>query len=207
MDQLRRELAPLSEAAWTAIDREAANTLREMLAARKLVDFRGPLGWEASSVDLGRVERLKRAPSDGVEVRMRKVLPLVELRVPFALVRDEIEALDRGAPDADLQPVVEAARRAAWAEDGVVFDGLREAGIRGVAESAPEVLPLGDDYLRYPDAVADALEKLRTAGVAGRDFSIGYLDHDDRQILLYIEETCTFQVNTPEAAVALRYSP
>jgi len=103
--------------------------------------------------------------------------------------------------------VVEAARRAAWAEDGVVFDGLREAGIRGVAESAPEVLPLGDDYLRYPDAVADALEKLRTAGVAGRDFSIGYLDHDDRQILLYIEETCTFQVNTPEAAVALRYSP
>jgi len=95
VDQLRRELAPLSEAAWTAIDREAANTLREMLAARKLVDFRGPLGWEASSVDLGRVERLKRAPSDGVEVRMRKVLPLVELRVPFALVRDEIEALDR----------------------------------------------------------------------------------------------------------------
>ncbi len=266
MDHLRRELAPLSQAAWSAIEQESANTLKEILAARKLVDFRGPLGWEASSVDLGRVQRLQQPPRAGVEARLRKVLPMVELRAPFTLSRDELEALDRGAPDVDLQPAVEAARAAALAEDQAVFYGLGEAGITGIAQAAPQTLPLTDDYLRYPDTVAQALEKLRTAGIAGpyaialgprcytgltqtrdagypviehvrrlldgpivwapaadgalvlslrggdfelvvgQDFSIGYLDHDDRQIRLYLEETCTFHVNTPEAAVVLRYS-
>lgn len=265
MDHLRRELAPVSQAAWEAIEQEAANTLKEMLAARKLVDFEGPLGWEASSVDLGRVQHLEASPQPGVEARVRKVLPMVELRATFELARDELEALDRGAPDVDLQPVVEAARNAALAEDKAVFYGLEAAGITGIAQAAPEALALSDDYLRYPDVVAQALERLRTAGVAGpyaialgprcytgltqtrdagypviehvrrlldgpivwapaadgalilslrggdfqlsvgQDFSIGYLDHDAAHVRLYLEETCTFHVNTPEAAVVLRY--
>jgi uncharacterized linocin/CFP29 family protein len=266
MDHLRRELAPVSQAAWTAIEQEAANTLKEMLAARKLVDFEGPLGWEASSIDLGRVQRLEAGPQEGVEARLRKVLPLVELRAVFTLSRDELEALDRGAPDVDLQPVVEAARSAALAEDKAVFYGLEAAGITGIAQAAPQTLALSDDYLRYPDVVAQALERLRSAGIAGpyaialgprcytgltqtrdagypviehvrrlldgpivwapaadgaivlslrggdfrlsmgQDFSIGYLDHDEQRVRLYIEETCTFHVNTPEAAVPLRYA-
>ena len=266
MDHLRRELAPISQTAWAAIEQEAANTLKEMLAARKLVDFEGPLGWEASSVDLGRVRRLDVALQEGVETRLRLVLPMVELRAPFVLSREELEALDRGAPNVDLQPVLDAARNAAMAEDKAVFYGLPQADITGIAEAAHATLSLSDDYLRYPDVVAQALEQMRSAGVAGpygialgprcytgltqtrdagypiiehvrrlldgpivwapaadgaivlslrggdfeltvgQDFSIGYLDHDEQNVRLYIEETCTFRVNTPEAAVPLRYA-
>jgi uncharacterized linocin/CFP29 family protein len=52
MNDLLRKLAPISDAAWAEIEAEAKRTLKAMLAARKLVDFKGPLGWEAGACDL-----------------------------------------------------------------------------------------------------------------------------------------------------------
>ena len=40
----------------------------------------------------------------------------------------------------------------------------------------------------------------------GQDVSIGYLDHDATSVHLYLEESFTFKVLTPEAAVYLAYS-
>ena len=42
MNHLLREFAPISEAAWAALDREAKDRLMPALAARSLVDFNGP---------------------------------------------------------------------------------------------------------------------------------------------------------------------
>lgn len=39
----------------------------------------------------------------------------------------------------------------------------------------------------------------------GQDFSIGYLDHNAAKVRLYLEESFTFRVLSPEAAVPLRY--
>ena len=85
MNELLRELAPISEAAWAEIDDQARKTLKLTLAARKLVDFSGPHGWSHSAVDIGRTEETT-GPGDGIEARLRRVQPLVELRVPFELV-------------------------------------------------------------------------------------------------------------------------
>lgn len=169
MNELLREQAPVSAAAWQAIDEEARRTLKLKLAARKLVDFVGPLGWEASAVSAGRVERLANAPAAGVEARLRRVKPLVELRVPFELARQELlEALARGAKDVDLDPVREAAGAAALAEDRAVFQGFGAAHIRGIMEeSASARLALTDDFQAYPGVVAEAVNKLHMAGVAG----------------------------------------
>ena len=41
--------------------------------------------------------------------------------------------------------------------------------------------------------------------VVGQDFSVGYLEHDARTVRLYVQETFTFRVLTPEAAVPLVY--
>jgi uncharacterized linocin/CFP29 family protein len=41
--------------------------------------------------------------------------------------------------------------------------------------------------------------------VVGRDFSIGYLDHDAKRVRLYIEERFTFRLLSPQAAVPLAY--
>ena len=73
MEDLRRDLAPISSTAWEAIDAEAKRVLKVNLAARKLVDFEGPLGWKESSVDLGRIEPLRNAPAEGVTAALRRV--------------------------------------------------------------------------------------------------------------------------------------
>ena len=41
--------------------------------------------------------------------------------------------------------------------------------------------------------------------VVGQDVAIGYLEHDATDVQLYLEESFTFRVLSPEAAVALRY--
>jgi uncharacterized linocin/CFP29 family protein len=168
MNHLLRELAPVSPGAWALVEEEARRTLKLKLAARKLVDFSGPLGWDASAVSLGRVARLNEAPAEGVEAGLRKVQPLVELRIPFELQREELEAAGRGARDAAVDPVREAAGVAAMAEDRAVFRGFAAAGIRGIAEeSAAAKLTLSDDYPAYPGVVAEAINKLHLAGVEG----------------------------------------
>jgi uncharacterized linocin/CFP29 family protein len=168
MSPLLRELAPVTAEALAMIEEEAKRTLKLKLAARKLVDFSGPLGWEASAVNTGRIERLSEAPAEGVEARVRKVQPLVELRVPFELQRDELDAIVRGAKDPVLDPVRDAASAAAMAEDRAVFRGYAAGGIGGIAEEAATAsLTLSDDYVAYPGVVAEALNKLHLAGVEG----------------------------------------
>ncbi len=168
MDELRRALAPVSDAAWAEIEDQARQTLKLNLAARKLVDFDGPHGWERSAVSLGRVERLDASPVEGIETSKRLVLPLIELRSVFSLERRELEAITRGARDADLEPVTEAAQRIARAEDALVFYGYGPGCMRGMVEASPhEPIILSNDYLAYAHSVVQAIERLRRSGVGG----------------------------------------
>ncbi len=93
---------------------------------------------------------------------------LVELRVPFELRRDQIDDVERGANDSDWQPVKDAARLLAFAEDRAVFDGYPAAGIGGIRPgSSNPAMALPADVNAYPDAIARALTQLRQAGVNG----------------------------------------
>ena len=99
---------------------------------------------------------------------MREVQPLVELRVPFELTREELEAVGRGAADPDLTAVRQAARSAGLAEDRAVFHGYADGGITGIAQAAAaETLSIPSDYESYPGIVADAVNRLRSTGVNG----------------------------------------
>ncbi|MFC3229566.1 family 1 encapsulin nanocompartment shell protein [Marinibaculum pumilum] len=168
MNDLQRERAPFSAEVWEEIDGEATEVLKLRLAGRKLVDFNGPLGWNTSALDLGRTEKLRARPADGVEAAVRRSLPLVELRVPFVLDREEIEAIERGAKDADLDPVVKAATALSQAEDRAIFAGYPAGQIEGIMTAAKDAtLSLSSDFTKYPATVVEALQKLRDAGVSG----------------------------------------
>jgi uncharacterized linocin/CFP29 family protein len=265
MNHLLRSHAPISDAAWTLLDEEAAERLTPALAARKLVDFSGPHGWEYSATNLGRTNSLTATPSDGVTGLQRRVLPLVEVRADFELSRSELRAADRGAQDADLEALDKAAHQIAIAENVAVFHGWHGA-ITGIGESTPhEQVSLGDTAEGYPRRVAGAVERLLCAGVggpyglalgreqyrrvvetaehggyplldhlrkilegpivwapgvagavvlslrggdflfeSGQDLSIGYDSHDSEVVRLYLEESFSFRVAAPEAAVALQ---
>ncbi len=166
MSILRRHLAPISDAGWQAIDEEARAVLQTNLATRRFVDIEGPRGWECSSVNLGRVGKIKVV--DGVRWGLRKVLPLVEFRAPFVVDRWGLDNLERGAEEMDLDSVREAALAAARFEEKVVYHGLPDAGIEGLVDASEhEPLAIGSDAESTARAVADAVVSLTDVGVTG----------------------------------------
>jgi uncharacterized linocin/CFP29 family protein len=269
MDHLLRGKAPIPDSAWAQIESEARSRLTPLLAARRLVDWSGPHGWTYSAANLGRVRALTTmAPGvtdDEVQSAVRQVQPVIESRVPFTVSRAEIDAVERGALDADWSDLERAARRAALAENTAIFNGWPDAGIAGIsAASSCEPIPLGTDAQAYPAVVAHAVDHLRRAGISGpyalaigpegythivetterggyplfehlsrilggdvvwapgvdgaivltqrggdflldvgQDIAIGYTDHDAATVSLYLEESFTFRVTEPGAAVVL----
>jgi uncharacterized linocin/CFP29 family protein len=167
MNNLHRELAPISDAAWAEIEEETSRTLKRYLAARRVVDVHGPGGVALSAVGTGHLHTIK-TPSDGILTRQRDVNALVELRVPFELKRDQIDDVERGAEDSDWQPAKDAARLLAFAEDRAIFDGYAAGGIGGIREGTSNpVMTLPGDVRGYPDVFAQALTQLRQVGVNG----------------------------------------
>jgi uncharacterized linocin/CFP29 family protein len=265
MNHLLRALAPISDLGWKLLDDEARERLSPALAARKLVDFSGPRGWDYSATNLGRISAVASAPCPGVTAVQRHVLPLVEVRADFEVSRDELRDIARGADDPDFEQLDRAAHQIAVAENIAVFHGWPDASITGIASASPhEPMALSDDAGGYPTPVAGAVERLLQAGISGpyglalgsdeyrtvletaehggypllehlrkilegpiawapgikgavvlslrggdfrfesgEDLSIGYDAHDAGVVRLYVQESFSFHVATPEAAVAL----
>src|SRR5258708_2738873 len=161
MNNLHRELAPISEAAWSQIEDEATRTLKRHMAARRVVDVHGPSGFEFSAVGTGHVVRLEPA-LESVSAQLRAVQPLVELLAPFEVDRQTVDDVERGALDADWQPVKDAARQIAFAEDRAVFEGYAAAHIEGIRQGTSNPLAvLPEDTRDYPQAIAEAISQLR----------------------------------------------
>ena len=167
MNNLHRELAPISEAAWADIEAEARRTFTRHVAGRRVVDLVGPAGETLSAVGTGHLAEVE-LDTEGVLARRREVQPIVEIRVPFTVSRRAVDDVERGAKDADWDPVKDAAKRIAFVEDRAIFEGLSGAGIAGVrAATTNAALTLPSDVREYPNIVAQALSALRLAGVDG----------------------------------------
>jgi uncharacterized linocin/CFP29 family protein len=167
MNNLHRELAPISDAAWAQIEEEATRTLKRYIAGRRVVDVPAPGGVALSAIGTGHLRTIA-APAEGIMARQREVKALAELRVPFELARDAIDDVERGATDSDWQPAKDAAQKIAFAEDGAIFDGYAGAGIEGIRQGTSNpIMTLPTDVRDYPNAVAQALSQLRLVGVNG----------------------------------------
>ncbi|GGT83117.1 family 1 encapsulin nanocompartment shell protein [Actinomadura citrea] len=167
MNNLHRELAPVSDAAWAGIEDEVRRTFTRHVAGRRVVDLVGPAGTELNAVGTGHVRPFDAA-TEGVLLHRRETQPIIEVRVPFTVTRQAVDDVERGALDSDWGPAKDAAKRAAFAEDHAVFHGSDPASITGIVPgSSNATLPLPPDVRQYPGAVAKALTALRLAGVNG----------------------------------------
>jgi len=265
VSHLLRGHAPITDEGWRLIDQEARERLLPGLAARRLVDFSGPKGWEHSATNLGRVENTNVSELKGIEANRRVVQPLLELRSRFTVSRAELRDGDRGAEDVDFTALDAAAQRIVEAENTAVFHSWPKAGVQGIAAASPhKPIVRKKSFEDYPGCVARAVELLLRNGVAGpygialgredytsvvettehggyplldhlrqivkgplvwapgvkgavvismrggdfafesgQDLSVGYDSHDAEVVSLYIEESYSFRVLTPEAAVAI----
>jgi uncharacterized linocin/CFP29 family protein len=167
MNNLHRELAPISDDAWSQIEDEAMRTLKRHMAARRVVDVHGPSGFGLSAVGTGHMVPLD-PPAESVTASAREVRPVVELIAPFQLDRQAIDDVERGALDADWQPVKDAARQLAFAEDRAVFDGYAAGQIGGIRQrTSNPITSLPADAVDYPRVIGEAISQLRLVGVNG----------------------------------------
>ncbi len=167
MNNLHRALAPITPAAWAQIEEEARRSFRRHVAGRRVVDVSGPSGPELAAVGTGHLADIE-PPAARVSARLREARRLVELRVPFTIARAAVDDVERGAQDSDWQPVKDAARVMAFAEDQAIFDGYPAAGIDGLrVRSSNPAISLPAEAEAFPDVVSSALTALRLAGVDG----------------------------------------
>src|SRR4029078_6929171 len=130
MNNLYRDLAPVTEAAWAEIESEATRTFKRHIAGRRVVDVSEPGGPTTASISTGHLLDAG-APGDGVIAHLRESKPLVRLRVPFTLSRPDLDDVERGSQDSDWDPVKEAAKKLAFVEDRAIFEGYKDASIGG----------------------------------------------------------------------------
>jgi uncharacterized linocin/CFP29 family protein len=167
MNNLHRELAPISDAAWAEIEEETTRTFKRYLAGRRVVDVPAAGGVSLPAVATGHLLSIA-APEENTIAWQREVKALVELRVPFELTRAAIDDVERGSEDSDWQPAKDAAKKIAFAEDRAIFNGYGAANIQGIREGTSNpIMTLPADVRNYPDAIAQALSQLRLVGVNG----------------------------------------
>src|SRR3954468_19993838 len=134
MNNLYRDLAPVTEAAWAEIESEATRTFKRHIAGRRVVDVSEAGGPPTASIGPGHLLGVG-PPGEGVIAHLRESKPLVRLRVPFTLSRTDIDDVERGSQDSDWDPVKDAAKKLAFVEDRAIFEGYAAAEIEGIRQS------------------------------------------------------------------------
>ncbi|MDP2877366.1 MAG: family 1 encapsulin nanocompartment shell protein, partial [Holophaga sp.] len=167
-DILRRQMAPITDGAWKEIELQSRRILRGNLSGRRLVEFCGPHGWQFAAVNLGKLDMGAEDKTNGVGWGLHKVLPLVEIRVPFSLGIWELDDVERGAKNPDLDALTEAARKVAMFEETAIYWGFAGAGIHGMLEGSSHApVPLSSDRSKFIEAVELALLAIQEAEIGG----------------------------------------
>ena len=261
MNFLRRELAPISPQGWSEIDTVAKKALAANLSGRKFVDVDGPHGLDYASVPLGRLTMPEKQEAATVRYGVHQVLPLVETRTDFSLPIWELDNIERGAKDLNLDAVINSSRDIAAFEESAIYNGFAPGSIIGLEKSVrSRRIEISLDMNAAIDAVSKAQEQMQKDGVGGpanlvvsptlweflghcvpggtlrstiekeiggrvlyaeylkdallvstrggdaeltigQDFAIGYHGHTADEISLFITESFTFRVLSPEAFV------
>jgi len=168
MNFLRRELAPISSQGWSEIDSVAKTALAANLSGRKFVDVDGPHGLDYASVPLGRLTIPEKPKVAAVRYGVHRVLPLVETRTDFSLSIWELDNIERGARDLNLDAVINSSREIAAFEEKAIYNGFAPGSIVGVEQSVKsQRIKISLDINAVVDAVSKAKEQMKKDGVGG----------------------------------------
>ena len=69
MNNLHRELAPISDAAWAEIEEETSRTLKRYLAGRRVIDVPAPGGAGLSAIGTGHLRTIAASAERSVRSR------------------------------------------------------------------------------------------------------------------------------------------
>jgi uncharacterized linocin/CFP29 family protein len=118
-EYLMRDVAPLSDEEWQAVDGLVVKVAREFLVGRRLLDLVGPFGAGMEVVPVGAGEA-------------RRQVALTAIEQGFMLHWRDIEASRKLGVPLELGPAAQAAMACAKREDELVLGGLWDAASKAV---------------------------------------------------------------------------
>lgn len=146
MDILKREIAPISKDAWREIDNKAKDVIENILSARRVLKLNGPKGWNYTAVPEGRLIDLDKADKNSeIGTGIYKLKNLIEARVSFELNRWELDNVERGAKDIDLDALEKACEDLAMFEENAIYNGYKKGNIQGLTDAAFHKIKFGKD--------------------------------------------------------------
>jgi len=163
MDLFKKNLAPIASEAWEEIQERAEEVVKSTLSARKVLFVNGPLGIEKNAVSSGKLEIIKG--KNDVTAGLYEVKPLLETRIKFALSRWELDNVLRGASDVELDALEKALEELALFEEETIYNGNKEANIKGLTELAEQSFDVASDPNEILNGIASGILALKDAYV------------------------------------------
>lgn len=156
----------LSRETLAAVERAALGQAREVLTARRFLEFEGPLGAGVPSFQVGGLLE-DTIGDDGVSISARRAVPIPTLHTTFQLpVREVLGAQEHGFP-LSSQPAEDAAEAVALGEERLIYHGHSDIGVHGVfTHPDRQQVPLSD-WSSPGQAIGDiiaAADRLDQAG-------------------------------------------
>lgn len=177
-DFRQRELSPVQDGTWQAVDDTVERVARGQLVGRRVINIFGPLGPGVQTLatdvftgtGVGSVDFLGEAPAEAVRAERREHVALPILYKDFSLHWRDLETQEQFGVPLDVSPFAAAAAFCAQAEDNLIFNGHPELGYEGLRNATGRTsLPMGDWYTMgkaFDDVIA-ATQALVDAGFYG----------------------------------------
>lgn len=167
MDILKKALAPITDKAWKEISDRSGKIFNKYLTARKFIDINGPLGMDFGALSTGRLVVPGDQDKQKLHYGIREILPLLEIRRPFHLDIWELDNISRGARDADLKPLEEAAVDVASFEENCIYYGFDKVNIKGLAGFSDKKVQLPSNIEKLILTINNEIIGLEKKGIEG----------------------------------------
>ncbi len=133
MEILNRANAPFGEGVWSEIDEVMGEFLSKRLNLRAAVDFKDGYDYHTDGISTGDVKSVSN--KNDLSIQARVPLNMIEVKKRFKLGSGVIEDIKRGMSDYDDSAFADAANAFAASENGMILQGIKQAGIEGIMSS------------------------------------------------------------------------
>jgi uncharacterized linocin/CFP29 family protein len=168
MNILKKALAPITEKAWEEIELQSERIIEEFLTGRQIADVNGPKGIELGAVSTGRLLVPSNQAKESINIGIREVIPIIEVRKPFSLDLWELDNASRNAEDLDLTTLEKAAQQIASFEDEALyygFDNHIASGLINATNAKPVKVKV--NITHFLQVLAEQVNSLQISGVEG----------------------------------------
>ena len=160
---MHKNIAPVTDKAWDEINDTAKEALTSYLSARKSIVVKGPYGKDFGVVNEGRLSSEQSEYND-VSYGNFEVKPLTEARIEFSLNRWELDNIERGDDNIDLDALEEACSKIALFEENAIYNGVDNTSMNGLKNyTSNDIHDLGNSASEIARNISLAVSQLESS--------------------------------------------